>query len=200
MSNLRFRMGMAEAENASLHGKIKTIEAIEMITRSQEKRARNGAMVGFSLGGTATRPRELQEAPGVKEKQEKDKIESKPNKNGKRVEAGKSLKQLQWGGYHLPESVTAVAFPAAAVVMTQAQHGEAIQGILEHLQGVPIEEEMSTLRLRMGMAEAENASLRGKIKTIEAIEIITRSQEKRARNRAMVGFSLGVTTTRPREL
>nr|GFA73220.1 putative reverse transcriptase domain-containing protein [Tanacetum cinerariifolium] len=32
----------------------------------------------------------------VKENQEKDKIESKPDKNGKRVEAGKSLKQLQW--------------------------------------------------------------------------------------------------------
>nr|GEY45734.1 hypothetical protein [Tanacetum cinerariifolium] len=31
----------------------------------------------------------------VKENQEKDKIESKPDKNGKRVEAGKSLKQLQ---------------------------------------------------------------------------------------------------------
>nr|GEY14206.1 hypothetical protein [Tanacetum cinerariifolium] len=32
----------------------------------------------------------------VKEKQEKDKIGSKPDKNGKNVEAGKSLKQLQW--------------------------------------------------------------------------------------------------------
>nr|GFC97506.1 hypothetical protein [Tanacetum cinerariifolium] len=31
----------------------------------------------------------------VKENQEKDKIGSKPDKNGKRVEAGKSLKQLQ---------------------------------------------------------------------------------------------------------
>nr|GEW43354.1 hypothetical protein [Tanacetum cinerariifolium] len=33
--------------------------------------------------------------PEVKENQEKDKIGSKPDKNGKRVEAGKSLKQLQ---------------------------------------------------------------------------------------------------------
>nr|GEZ23343.1 hypothetical protein [Tanacetum cinerariifolium] len=33
----------------------------------------------------------------VKENQEKDKIGSKPDKNGKRGEAGKSLKQLQWG-------------------------------------------------------------------------------------------------------
>nr|GEZ33357.1 hypothetical protein [Tanacetum cinerariifolium] len=33
---------------------------------------------------------------GVKENQEKDKIGSKPDKNEKRVEAEKSLKQLQW--------------------------------------------------------------------------------------------------------
>nr|GEZ92144.1 hypothetical protein [Tanacetum cinerariifolium] len=32
----------------------------------------------------------------VKENQEKDKIESKPDKNGKRGKAKKSLKQLQW--------------------------------------------------------------------------------------------------------
>nr|GFD00479.1 hypothetical protein [Tanacetum cinerariifolium] len=32
----------------------------------------------------------------VKENQEKDKFGSKPDKNEKRVEAGKSLKQLQW--------------------------------------------------------------------------------------------------------
>nr|GFB84651.1 hypothetical protein [Tanacetum cinerariifolium] len=32
----------------------------------------------------------------VKEYQEKDKIRSKPNKNGKHNEAGKSQKQLQW--------------------------------------------------------------------------------------------------------
>ncbi|GKD93700.1 hypothetical protein Tco_1373537, partial [Tanacetum coccineum] len=80
-----------------------------------------------------------------------------------------------------PEPVAAVAFPAAAVVRTQVQYGEAIRGILEHLQGVPIEEEMSTLRFRMGMVEVDNASLRGKIKTMEAIETVTRSQEKRAR-------------------
>ncbi|GKC10822.1 hypothetical protein Tco_1007604, partial [Tanacetum coccineum] len=45
-----------------------------------------------------------------------------------------------------PELVVVVAFPAAA-------------------------EELSTLRFRMGMAEVENASLYGKIKTIEAIEM-----------------------------
>ncbi|GJU07597.1 hypothetical protein Tco_1124027 [Tanacetum coccineum] len=52
-----------------------------------------------------------------------------------------------------PKPVVAVAFPA---------------------------EEISTLGFRMGMAEAENASLCGKIKTMEAIEMVTRSQEKRA--------------------
>nr|GFC54808.1 hypothetical protein [Tanacetum cinerariifolium] len=41
--------------------------------------------------------------------------------------------------------------------------------------------EMNALRFRMGMAEEENASLRGRIKTIEAIDTITHRQEKRAR-------------------
>ncbi|GJS35999.1 hypothetical protein Tco_0534381 [Tanacetum coccineum] len=39
MSTLRFMMGMAEAENASLCGKIKTMEAIEMATHSQVRKA-----------------------------------------------------------------------------------------------------------------------------------------------------------------
>ncbi|GJZ84496.1 hypothetical protein Tco_0649835 [Tanacetum coccineum] len=67
-------------------------------------------------------------------------------------------------------------FPAATVVRTLAQHGEAIRGIHGHLQGVPINEEMSALRFRMGMAEEENASLRGKIKTMEATDTVTRRQ------------------------
>ncbi|GJT73415.1 hypothetical protein Tco_1032701, partial [Tanacetum coccineum] len=58
---------------------------------------------------------------------------------------------------------------------------EAIRGIHEHLQGVPIEEDMSTLRFRMSMAEVENASLRGKIRTMEAIETVTHILERRAR-------------------
>nr|GEZ55787.1 hypothetical protein [Tanacetum cinerariifolium] len=37
-----------------------------------------------------------------------------------------------------PVPVASVVFPATTVVMTLAQHGEAIQGILEHLLGVPI--------------------------------------------------------------
>ncbi|GKE71040.1 hypothetical protein Tco_1529112 [Tanacetum coccineum] len=40
MSALRFRMGMAEEENASLRGKIKTMEATNTVTHRQEKRAR----------------------------------------------------------------------------------------------------------------------------------------------------------------
>ncbi|GJY38521.1 hypothetical protein Tco_0424885 [Tanacetum coccineum] len=38
MSALRFRMGMAEEENASLHGKIKTMKATNTVTRRHEKR------------------------------------------------------------------------------------------------------------------------------------------------------------------
>ncbi|GJY04303.1 putative reverse transcriptase domain-containing protein [Tanacetum coccineum] len=77
------------------------------------------------------------------------------------------------------EPVDTVAFPAADVVTTLARYEEAIRGIHEHLQRVLIEEEMSNLRFRMGMDETENASLRSKIKNMEAIETITRGQEKR---------------------
>nr|GEX66892.1 hypothetical protein [Tanacetum cinerariifolium] len=41
--------------------------------------------------------------------------------------------------------------------------------------------EMNALRFRMGMVEEENASLRGSIKTMEAIDTITHRQEKKAR-------------------
>ncbi|GJT30219.1 hypothetical protein Tco_0910494, partial [Tanacetum coccineum] len=61
-----------------------------------------------------------------------------------------------------------VAFPAAAIMGTQAQHGEAIRGIQEHLLGMPIQEELTALRFRADIAEAENASLRARIKTIIA--------------------------------
>nr|GFD37721.1 hypothetical protein [Tanacetum cinerariifolium] len=69
------------------------------------------------------------------------------------------------------------------VVRTLAQHGEAIRGIHGHLEGVHINEEINSLRFRMGMVEEENASLRGSIKTTEAIDTITRRQEKRARTK-----------------
>ncbi|GJW33264.1 hypothetical protein Tco_0053296 [Tanacetum coccineum] len=77
-----------------------------------------------------------------------------------------------------PEPVAVVAFPAAAVVRTQAQHGEAIRGIHEHLLGVPIQEELTAL---VDIAEAKNASLRARIKTMEAIGKITRNRERQAR-------------------
>ncbi|GJT45164.1 hypothetical protein Tco_0953879 [Tanacetum coccineum] len=78
-----------------------------------------------------------------------------------------------------PVPVAVVAFLTVTIVTTLACYGEAIRGIHEHLQGVPIEEDMSTLRFRIGMAEAENAYLRVKIKIIEAIETVTCSQERR---------------------
>ncbi|GJW17234.1 putative reverse transcriptase domain-containing protein [Tanacetum coccineum] len=50
-----------------------------------------------------------------------------------------------------------------------------------HLLGVPIQEELTALRFRADIAEAENASLRARIKTTEAIEKITRNRERQAR-------------------
>nr|GEY34096.1 hypothetical protein [Tanacetum cinerariifolium] len=80
-----------------------------------------------------------------------------------------------------PEPLAAVAFPVAAIVRTQAQHEEAIRGMQEQLLGVPIQEELTALIFKVDIAEAENASLRARIKTTETIEKITRSQERRAR-------------------
>ncbi|GJY37679.1 hypothetical protein Tco_0424043 [Tanacetum coccineum] len=76
------------------------------------------------------------------------------------------------------EPLTAVSFPAAALVRIQAQHGEAIRGIQEHSLGVPIQEELTALRFRVYIVEAENASLRARIKTTEAIDKITRNRER----------------------
>ncbi|GJZ00650.1 hypothetical protein Tco_0518079 [Tanacetum coccineum] len=81
---------------------------------------------------------------------------------------------------HFPRAVGSY-LSAAAIVRTQAQHGEAIRGIQEHLLGVPIQEELTALRFRADIAEAENASLRARIKTTEAIEKITRNRERQAR-------------------
>ncbi|GKD26127.1 hypothetical protein Tco_1232341 [Tanacetum coccineum] len=80
-----------------------------------------------------------------------------------------------------PEPVTAVAFPAAAIMRTQAQHGEAIRGIQEHLLPhgcVLLYCRDSKSRL---YAEAENVSLLARIKNTEAIEKITRNRERQAR-------------------
>nr|GFA01996.1 hypothetical protein [Tanacetum cinerariifolium] len=73
-----------------------------------------------------------------------------------------------------PEPVVAVAFLVVAVVRTQTQHEKAIRCIQEQLLGVLIQEELTTLRFRVDIAEAENASLRARIKTTEAMEKITR--------------------------
>nr|GEU86118.1 hypothetical protein [Tanacetum cinerariifolium] len=51
----------------------------------------------------------------------------------------------------------------------------------EHLLGVPIQEEFSALRFRVDIVEAENASLRYTIRTIEAVETVTRNHERLAR-------------------
>ncbi|GJY60571.1 retrovirus-related pol polyprotein from transposon TNT 1-94 [Tanacetum coccineum] len=56
-----------------------------------------------------------------------------------------------------PEPVAEVAFPAAAI------------------------EELTALRFRADIAEAENASLRARIKTTEAIENVTRNRERQVR-------------------
>ncbi|GJR12163.1 putative reverse transcriptase domain-containing protein [Tanacetum coccineum] len=82
-------------------------------------------------------------------------------------------------GNFVDAPAAADAFPTVTIVAILASLGEAIRGIHEYLQGVLVEEDMSTLRFRMSMIKAENTSLRGKIRTMEAIEIITRSQERR---------------------
>ncbi|GJX87136.1 hypothetical protein Tco_0339150 [Tanacetum coccineum] len=72
---------------------------------------------------------------------------------------------------------------------SEGNYGDAIDIVMGRLfeafmsicKRVPIKEEMSSLRFMMGMAEAENASLRGNINTMKAIETVTRSQERRAR-------------------
>ncbi|GJR77772.1 putative reverse transcriptase domain-containing protein [Tanacetum coccineum] len=95
-----------------------------------------------------------------------------------------------------PEPVAAVAFPAAAIMGTQAQHGEAIRGIQEHLLGMPIQEELTALRFRADIAEAENASLRARIKTTEAIEKITRNRERQARVKIEQQLAAGIPPAR----
>ncbi|GJR06409.1 putative reverse transcriptase domain-containing protein [Tanacetum coccineum] len=102
-----------------------------------------------------------------------------------------------------PEPVAVVAFPAATVVRTLAQHGEAIRGIQEQLVGVPIQEELMALRFRIDIVEAENASLRARNKTTEAIEKITRNRERQAREKMERQLSLiqeELETDKPRPI
>nr|GFB33795.1 hypothetical protein [Tanacetum cinerariifolium] len=159
MSTLRIRMGMAEAKNASLCSNIRTIEAIETITRCHERRTR------------MEMERQLASVMDV------------PTIHVSADSSKGNVKDATDIGLDVDHPVPVVtdAFPAVTIVTILASHGEAIRGIHEYVQGVPIEEEMSTLRFRMGMAEAENASLCSNIRTIEAIETITRCQERRTR-------------------
>nr|GEU30314.1 hypothetical protein [Tanacetum cinerariifolium] len=82
-----------------------------------------------------------------------------------------------------PEPVATVSFPAAAVVRAQAQHEEAIRGMQEQLSGLPIQEELTALRFRVDIAKAENALLRAKIKTTDAIVKITCNRERQVRDK-----------------
>ncbi|GKD52655.1 hypothetical protein Tco_1281631 [Tanacetum coccineum] len=52
---------------------------------------------------------------------------------------------------------------------------------VEHLLGVPIQEELTALRFWVNIAETENASLRARNKTTEEIEKITRNRKRHAR-------------------
>nr|GEY44181.1 hypothetical protein [Tanacetum cinerariifolium] len=53
----------------------------------------------------------------------------------------------------------------------------------EQLSGVPIQEELMTLSFRVDITEVENASLHARIKTMEAIEKITRNRERHVHNK-----------------
>ncbi|GKA76380.1 hypothetical protein Tco_0782841 [Tanacetum coccineum] len=64
----------------------------------------------------------------------------------------------------------------ATVVMTLAQHGEAIRGIHEHLLKVPIHEELRALRDRVDVAEVESASLRATIRMMGAVKPVLRNR------------------------
>nr|GEW72711.1 hypothetical protein [Tanacetum cinerariifolium] len=79
-----------------------------------------------------------------------------------------------------PVPIVSLVFPAAIVVMTLAQHEEAIRGIQEHLLGVPIHDKLTALRNRVDIVEASNASLRATIRTMEAVETVTRNHERHA--------------------
>nr|GEY73514.1 hypothetical protein [Tanacetum cinerariifolium]GEY82982.1 hypothetical protein [Tanacetum cinerariifolium] len=68
-----------------------------------------------------------------------------------------------------------------AIMRTQAQHEEDIRGIQEHLLRVPIQEELTALRFRIDITKAENASMRARIKTTEAIKKITHNCERQIR-------------------
>ncbi|GJR98335.1 hypothetical protein Tco_0270509 [Tanacetum coccineum] len=67
--------------------------------------------------------------------------------------------------------VTSAVFPAATVVIRLAQHGEAIQGIQEHLLEIPTQEELRALRDKEDIYKAERATLRATIRIMGAVEM-----------------------------
>ncbi|GJR47441.1 hypothetical protein Tco_1315544 [Tanacetum coccineum] len=71
-----------------------------------------------------------------------------------------------------PVPVALVVFPAATVVLTLAQHGEAIRGIQGHLLEVPIQEKLRALRDKVDVVDAESASLRATIRTMGVVKTI----------------------------
>nr|GEV99189.1 hypothetical protein [Tanacetum cinerariifolium] len=66
------------------------VKSYSSFKKKEEKRGKSAISPKFNHKG-----QNCQISKDVKENQEKDKIESKPDKNGKRVETEKSLKQLQ---------------------------------------------------------------------------------------------------------
>nr|GFB79692.1 hypothetical protein [Tanacetum cinerariifolium] len=69
-----------------------------LIASTEFRRFPPAIVARFILGQFPLKCLQSPHSKQVKENQEKDKIGSKPDKNRKRVEAGKSLKQLQWRG------------------------------------------------------------------------------------------------------
>ncbi|GKG37667.1 hypothetical protein Tco_0456890, partial [Tanacetum coccineum] len=71
--------------------------------------------------------------------------------------------------HHVP--VTSAVFPAETVVIRLAEHGEAIQGIQEHLLEMLTQEELRALRDEEDISKAERATLRATIRTMGAVKM-----------------------------
>ncbi|GJR69851.1 hypothetical protein Tco_0015916 [Tanacetum coccineum] len=79
------------------------------------------------------------------------------------------------------EPVAAVAFPVTTVVRTLAQTRGGYTGHAGAFVKSAYTKDLIALRFRVDIAEAENASLRARIKTTEAIDKVTRNHERQAR-------------------
>nr|GEV63862.1 hypothetical protein [Tanacetum cinerariifolium] len=85
------------------------------------------------------------------------------------------------GGYYSPRAHCGSCFSCSGRCENASPTRGGYTRHAKQLLGVPIQEELTALRFRVDIAEAESASLRARIKTTEAIEKITHSQERRAR-------------------